>query len=417
MHITGIIAEYNPFHNGHLYHIKNTKSRTQTDYIIAVMSGDFVQRGEPAIIDKYTRAKMALLGGADMVIELPTIWATSSAPDFASGAVALLDKLGCISALSFGCEFENANLLDEISDILYVEPDVYKTTLKEALKEGETFAKAKAIAISKALKDKDYDDEELSGILKAPNTLLALEYIRKIKERNSIIFPVIIKRYGSEHTDSKLSAKYTSAASIRKHLYNHPSAMFSLKDVMPSSSYELMGQYLSEKAPLYADDFSMALSYRLATMNKDEIEDMASSGRELSRRISSMCDEFTQWTTFCKSIKSKNFTYSRISRLMTAILLDKKKEILDKAKEYDYVPYARILGFKKNSASKLMRYLKEHTQIPLITSPSDAIMQLSPDDFKLFEFDMKAAAIYNSVITQKTKIPCQNEYRKALITV
>jgi len=190
--VLAIIGEYNPFHNGHLYHLKESKEKTHTDYTIAIMSGNFVQRGNAAILDKWTRAKIAILNGVDLVIELPCIYSISSAENFAMGAIKILNSLKIVDSVSFGTEIDDITILEEFADILTDEPAEYKSLLSHELSKGISYPKARENALLMYLND----IRKYANILSSPNNILAIEYLKAMNLTNSEIFPVSIKRIG-----------------------------------------------------------------------------------------------------------------------------------------------------------------------------------------------------------------------------
>ncbi|MGL5084152.1 MAG: tRNA(Met) cytidine acetate ligase, partial [Clostridium sp.] len=209
MNITGIITEYNPFHNGHLYHLDSAKSRTSSDGIICIMSGNFMQRGEAAMVDKFERTKMAIENGVDLVLELPTFYALSSAEQFAKGSVSILNSLGVVNNIFFGSECGNVDDLIKIAKVLVHEPLEFKEELKINLDKGLTFAKSREISLVKLLKD-----ENLSQILQNSNNILGIEYIKALLTLNSEISPLTLKREGASYNDKTLSSQFASATSI-----------------------------------------------------------------------------------------------------------------------------------------------------------------------------------------------------------
>ena len=197
--VLGIVAEYNPFHNGHLYHLLKSKEITKDDYTIAVISGNFTQRGEPSLVDKWTKAEMAIDNGIDLVLELPTLYSVSSAENFADGAVKILNSLKIVDHISFGAECSELNKLNIIANVLYNEPKEFKNTLSEELNKGNSFARAREIALLKYL-----DDSSFKSIISEPNNILGIEYLKALKKHRSKISPVLVKRKGSGHLTRRL---------------------------------------------------------------------------------------------------------------------------------------------------------------------------------------------------------------------
>lgn len=431
MKITGIIAEYNPFHNGHAYQIEKIKKETNADYVIVAMSGDFVQRGTPAIVDKYARTKMALANGADLVFELPTVLATASAELFAMGGVTLLDKTNCVSTLCFGAETADGELFSAIANLLVAEPDSYRTSLKAYIKDGLSFPVARSRAIlDYATAHPDFFPETSSGntpfqdatesleqslfqqitdVCQKPNNILAIEYQKALTKRNSPMNCAILSREGSGYHDKKLSSM-SSATAIR-------SAILSGQDfshAMPEPAYAILMETLSKRSPVCANDFSMLLRYLLLTHAKEGFQTYGDCSEFLSNRILKTADSFEDISSFCEQLKTKEITYTRISRILNHILLGITKEDYQRVASLDFIPYLRILGFRKES-SALLSEIKKNADIPLISKPADAASLLSKDAYMLFEKDVFAASLYESVSAQKAHTKIRNEFRREIV--
>ena len=232
--VLGIIAEYNPFHNGHLYHLEESKKATNCNYSVAVISGNFTQRGIPSIVDKWQKTKMALSSGVDLVIELPTLYAISSAENFADGAVKILDSLGIVDYISFGAETNDLNILNKISDVLYTESEKFKTILSKELDKGLSFPKARENALIKYLND----DEINSEILSSSNNILGLEYLKALKKHKSNIKPFALSRFKVNHNDSNISNNLASSSTIRKFIKDKD--FETIKKLVPETSYSIL---------------------------------------------------------------------------------------------------------------------------------------------------------------------------------
>ncbi len=422
MKVTGIIAEYNPFHKGHEYHIKRAKEITGADYCIVIMSGDFVQRGVPALTDKYLRTQMALLGGADLVLELPAPYACASAEIFAEGAIRILDGLNIVDFLCFGSETgENAPLSKEspiwkVASVLVEEPKPYKEALQRYLKAGLSFPKARYQALLSAIPAlSGYTG--LESLLNHPNDILAIEYCKAIKNLSSNITPTAIRRQGGHYHDATLSDSYSSASAIREALKTTEIAM--LKDELPAGSYQLLKENWKRSCPIVPDDFSLMLHYALLqharqagnyTVFTDITED-------LSDKIVKNLSSYRDFSSFCEILKSKDMTASRISRSLLHILLNQTKEQMLAFRSPDFTGYARILGFRKSS-SELLSQLKKQAGIPLISKPADAKRILGEGDaFTLFCAETYAADIYNAVVSNKFGVPTKHEYTHSVIRI
>ena len=399
MKVAGIIAEYNPFHAGHKYHIEKTREITGADYIIAVMSGDFVQRGEPAIADKYLRTKLALSKGVDLVVELPTRYSTASAKEFAFGAITLLNNLNSVDFLSFGSECGNLEVLKSYVSILNNEPAKFKELMLENLKKGLSYPLARTNALSLYL-----NDSNSINITSLPNNILGIEYMCALSALNSPIMPVTIQRTGASYNDQSINSSFPSALSIRNELINN--YYNGLDDSDFESNYNKL-------YPIFENDFSLLLKYKLLSELNSGFTDYLDVSKELSDRICNNVYNFTTFESFCKLLKHKQYTYTRIRRCLLHILLNIKA---DMANSSTNLPYCRILGLKKSS-SKLVSYIKNNTSIPVITKPKEADSMLSSDAMSLFSETAFASELYHSVIYNKYGGPTYNEYKQTPVII
>lgn len=336
--ILGIVSEYNPFHNGHIVHLRQSIESTQSQFVIAVMSGNFIQRGDTAIVDKWTRAEMALRQGVDLVIELPTVYATSSAENFAYGAIKILDSIGIVDYVSFGSECGNINLMADIADVLNDEPQEYSQLLHDQLQLGRSFPSAREIAINEYF----LGNTTYTNILKSPNNILGIEYIKALKALNSNIIPITIRRNYVDYnsTSPDLEKGIASASAIRTMIQNGKS----IRKVVPQTTYDLIKQ----KAKLGQlvsgiGHYSNQIIYNLRKMSLDEIANLAdvSEGLENVFKLASM--RTSNVYEAISMIKSKRYTQSRIQRIMLYSLLGITKKDIELSKKV--TPYIRILGF------------------------------------------------------------------------
>lgn len=356
MKIAGIIAEYNPFHNGHKYHMEKTREITGADAIAVVMSGSFVQRGDIAICDKWTRAKMALLGGADLIVELPCVYSCQSAEYFAKGAVSILEHLKC-NFLSFGTECDNIDDIIKTAEFLKNPDDEFKKNLEINLQNGNSYPKALANALGKDL-------------VNTPNNVLAIEYIKQIKNME----PVGIKRKGSLHDGTG------SASDIREQILKGNN----VEHLMPKSSYEI----LKSSVLANRDAFEKLLMYKLRTMDIEQLKSIPDVTEGLENRILQMAHKCTTVGEMCESIKTKRYTMARIRRIMTNALLGIKKEDISQPPEY-----IRILGMNK-MGMEILSELRDKTDIPIITKVANA------KESKMLQIDINSTNVY-SVLTGK----------------
>ncbi len=412
MKVNGIIAEYNPFHNGHKFHIESSKSATNADYTIVVMSGNYVQRGAPALLNKYIRTEMALQNGADLVLELPTLYASASAEYFAMGAVSLLDKLGIVDNLCFGSECGEIALLQEIANILTKEAPDYTATLKRFLRQGFSYPNARNWAL---VQHYPYLNEHQS-VLNSPNNILGIEYCKSIALRNSQMNPFTIRRAGNDYSSGEIKpAQLCSALAIRL-------ALFSGRDVsevrehMPDSVSNALSEALQNGTLLRRNNFSSILFYKLISEKEQGYTSYLDISEELSERIINRLNEFCSFENFCDLLKTKEITYSRISRCLLHILLNIKKEDMDFGKSLDYVPYARILGFRKDS-TELLSSIKEHSSIPMISKLADAPKILDANAYRFLEKELYMNEIFHGVVGVKTEKAPENEFSTPIVIV
>lgn len=414
MNIVGLITEYNPFHNGHLYHIQEAKRVAKADAAVVIMSGNFVQRGAPAIMPKHLRAKSALLSGADLVLELPVCFATGSAEFFAMGAIALLDSLGCVDSICFGSECGDSEILGKIAKILSEEPDDYKKALQNALRKGMSFPQARQHALQEYFINNHFDANALADVLSQPNNILGIEYMKALYQRNSSMKAYSIRRIGAGYHESELTEKYSSASAIRQSLAKD-SLSESIYRQLPFAAQTIMKETFDMRYPVYANDFSLILKYKLLQETKKSLTSYMDVSEDLANRIINLRNDFQSFDDFCDSLKTKDMTYARISRGLLHILLDIRTEHLANYKKNGYCHYAHILGFRKSSA-ELLSLLKGTSKVPLLTKLTQT-EDLSEAGCQMLLQDIFASDLYESVITDKFETSFINEYRQQIVKV
>lgn len=409
----GVIAEYNPFHNGHAYQLKKARELSGANYCIAAISGDFVQRGGPAVFDKYTRTAMALESGADLVVELPPIFASSSAEDFASCGVALLDALGVVSHLCFGSESGNLEELSSVADLLAAESEEYQQVLRQHLKDGYPFPQARAAAFSFCSPKTDPE------LLSQPNNTLGIEYLKAIKKQKCSITPVTIKRMGSGYHEAVISSDQpmASATAIRAVLESRTVDDFKESNLLLASQIPPAALNLARtRLPLTADDFSALLSFRFLELERQRtpLETFLDVSPELAKRISRQILDFSPISSRIQNLKTRQYTYTRISRSLFHILLDMTEADAVRRKTNGYVSYVRILGFRRESAP-LLGAIKKASALPLITKTADASKMLPEHAFSDFQKDLYCSHLYQAVYQAKTGQALPNEYTHSVI--
>lgn len=427
MKVVGLITEYNPFHNGHLYHIRKAREVTGADTVIVVMSGNYVQRGVPAMMPKRLRAFAALEAGVAAVFELPVFFACGSAEYFAEGAIALLDALGCVDAICFGSECGDVKSLEKIAKILADEPEEYTVLLRNYLKSGLSYPRARQAALKSYFKD-----EALDTILEQPNNILGIEYMKALYKKNSTIRCCTIRRVISGYHDEKLLPSLSSAAAIRKALaYGEdfprltqysltdgpapPGVLLKLKDQVPHSCLQILKEYFHTRYPVYANDFSLLLKYRLLSETKETLTQYTDISEDLANRIINRAGEFLSFSQFCRLLKTRELTYARISRCLMHIILGITASDLKAYQKDGYCQYAHILGFRKDSTN-ILSALKQSAKVPLITRPARA-EALSDTGLSMLQHDIFASNLYESIITDKFKTPFINEYQHQVIKI
>ena len=428
MKVAAVIAEYNPFHNGHSYQLQTMRQELGVDYIIVVMSGDFMQRGIPAIMDKYERCRMALENGADIVFELPVYFSLGSAEYFAVGAVSLLDKLGVVDFLHFGSECGDIGALTSCAAILTKESDTYQYALNKALKEGKSFPAARVIAINSTSKNIPNLENTLSNsgnaldnLLTKPNNILGIEYIKALLQRNSSITPITMNRSGGEYNSSALvSGTFASANAIRELLKNihspsNTNPLLALQEFVPDSIYHKICN--KQTSFVFVDDFSQLLRYKLLCelqKSPNQLSSYYDVTKQLANTFYKNINRFTTFSDFALICKSKNLTYTRISRCIMHILLDMKQDIIDTLKNNDYALYARLLGFNEKGKN-ILKHIKTNASIPIITKLPKALKEFDGIALTSLKADIYASTIYQSV--HAAHMPFPNELIHEIIKV
>lgn len=411
MKTVGIIAEYNPFHNGHKYHIEEAKSLTGADTVIVIMSGNFVQRGEPALMNKWKRAESALNHGADLIIELPTYYALSSAEMFAFGSISLLDSLG-VESLVFGSEYGSIDPFYKLADYLIAIEKNHIEKLQALMQDGHPFATARSLLMKKLF---DLSKEEES-ILNSPNNILGVEYVKSIKLLSSPLKADTIKRKGSHYHSQDIKEEIASATAIRQFLIekNHLKHGF-LKDELTPINNQVPSKtmaFLSESVFINAENLYPQLRYRLMMSNPEDLEGIHDVREGLEHKILNSFGHVATYGDLISKCKSKRFTYTRLSRVLMKILLDIKNEAIGYAKDGIRPDYARILGFTEKGSSYL-KHIRKKEDIQLVSNLKN-YKKTSDHSSKMFQTDILATNLYSEV---DPSITYGQDYYKQPITV
>ena len=427
MKIVGLITEYNPFHAGHLYHMQQARELTGADYCVVLMSGSFVQRGEPAIFDKYLRTKTALLAGADLVLEIPAAFSTASAHEFAAYGVGLLSAIG-VDAVVFGSECGQIEILKQAAYALNHESAEFQERLRKGLKAGLTYPQARAKALGETQAggtrvenvedfhaNTDVSNSHIwSSILNSPNNILGIEYLRAAEDLHRPMEFYTISRLGcGYHEDTLADANFPSASAIRGIIRNSLSKDKDLLDILASHLPAVTHPAYTGAVPVFVDDFSGLLNATVLQMQATfSIADLSP---ELAARLTKPPYFPLSFEERIQALKTRQLTYTRVSRALLHLVLGMREEDISRWKDEGYALYARILGFRRQS-SPLLSCLHKKSSIPLITKMADAAQSLAPSALALLEQEVYASHLYQTVRIKRGGV-FQNEYTEGLVFV
>ena len=428
MKVTGIIAEYNPLHKGHQYQINYIKEMLNTDYVIVALSGDYVQRGTPALFPKHLRAEMALLCGADLVLEMPVSVSTSSAEAFAMGGVSMLDGLQVVDQLCFGSESGEISALWELAEILVKEPEEYRKLLKTFLSQGMSFPASRSQALTEYFKNSynfkgdDFDGvltpllNQILQILNSPNNILGVEYCKALLNLQSTIKPVTLKRQGMGYhdrltstPDNSNSPLFASASGIRELLNSAltPEILVQAARQVPDEISDLFVTALKNREFFTEDSLDSLLVYCILKENVSGFSTYLDVSEDLSERIRNRANEIHGFSQGASLLKTKELTQTRIQRALLHIILGIRTVP-------EQVPYARVLGFRKES-SPLLKEIKKRSRIPLLTKLADAPHILDKSALQLLEETTFASNLYEKLICLRSGREFCHEYQKNIV--
>ena len=383
MRIVAIISEYNPFHKGHKYHLEMAKEISSSNYAIAIMSGSFLQRGEPALFDKWSRAKMAVLNGVDLVIELPVIYSCQPAENFAYGAMKILDSLNIVDCLCFGSETGDIDKLKNIASLLINEPKVFKDEIKEKIAKGLSYPEALSNTIVSIL-----GDDVLT-----PNNILGIEYIKAKYLLKSAIDLYTIKRISNDYHDKNITSSISSATAIRNEIQNKGFTE-ALSSTVPPYTYDIIKKNTAmNKGPIFLDDFSDLILYQLRKMSITSLKKISHVKEGLEHRIKNQANKSGHIHQVIDLINTKRYTQSHIQRILFHSLLGINSKDTIKSKKQESQVYFRILGFNDNGR-EMLKEIKKSSPYPLITKTANF---RSKDPFlnRMFYLDTLSTDIYN----------------------
>lgn len=386
--VLGIIAEYNPFHNGHLYQIEQAKKQTGAEYVVAIITGNFAQRGNTALVNKWVKAQMALENGVDIVLELPTIYSISSAENFAEGAIKVLDSLKIVDTLCFGTETGDFAALNNIANVLYNEPKEYAAILNHELGKGVSYPKARENALMMYLND----IKRYANIMSGSNNILAIEYLKALKRLKSEMKPFSIERKKVYYNDEKIVDEFASATAIRKLVAMEQ--YDDLRKVMPRSAYMILKEEIAKGN--YVIDlikYEKEIIYILRKMTIKEISELPDVTEGLENAIKNAANSCNNLIDLVNIIKSKRYTQTRIQRILLYALLGITKKDMQNSKKV--IPYARVLGFSARGKQMLSDICKINPKIQMVTSVKKYLEQNTNKVLKeMLEKDIFATDIY-----------------------
>ena len=410
--VLGIVCEYNPFHNGHLYHIIQSKKACGADFTIAIMSGNFTQRGDVSIVDKWSKAQMALLSGVDLVIELPVLYSVSSAENFADGAIKILNSLKIVNNISFGAETKDINLLDRIAEVLCNEPKDYQTILSHELSKGVSSPKARENALMIYLNDV----RRFANVLSAPNNILGIEYLKALRKSKSNILPICIPRVGAGHNDTTYSKNIANATTIRSLISANEYDSLAFRRLLPVSSHSILVDNIKKGHVINGlTNYEKEIIFTLRKMSIAEIAELPDVSEGLEYKIKEAANSCNSLIELFNIISSKRYPKTRISRILVCALLGITKKDIQLSRTT--LPYVRVLGFNENGEKLLSMISHANPKLPLVTSVKKFVetnknknlqIMLSKDIWATdvyslgFEFDSWAGLDYTQkIITPK----------------
>lgn len=404
MKICAIICEYNPLHYGHLYHIKKAKELSGCDAVMCILAGNFTQRGEPAISNKFIRAKMALEASCDIVVQIPTAYSCSSAETFAMAGVKIANSFDAVTHLAFGCETDNYDLLKEIAKFFANEPKEYKTILKKYLDQGNSLPVSRQKAVEELIKEDKVEFSEITetiNILSKPNNILAIEYLKALYKTKSKIEPIFTTRHNSDYNSVDLNGKDSSATAIRTKLLSKKKVK-SIKKLVPSFTYDLLKsdikQYGLPDMQLYND----LCAYVVKTSTAEDYRNVFDVSEGIENRFIDCASKYKDFNDLLLAVKTKRYTYTRLKRIVLRLLLKIDKETVAELNKIDKLPFIKVLAFNAEKKD-LLANLSANTN--LIIRNSNVVKNPSELYLALSQVEDRANAVYNMLLRNDKKIP------------
>ncbi|NLX63887.1 MAG: nucleotidyltransferase [Clostridiaceae bacterium] len=410
MPVVGIIAEYNPMHFGHIHHLDYARHAVKAQGLVCVLSSNFVQRGEPAIVSKWARTQMALASGADLVVELPSAFSCASAEYFAAGAVSILNSLGIIDYLCFGSEEGCIEPLELAAEHFLYENESFKDNLKSMLNNGFPYALARQKALENILRNnmsqnrKEHNDEvKISKIINAvskPNNILGIEYIKALKRFKSSIRPITTKRIGQDYNSLERAESFSSATAIRQYIsenitsgLSYENDMFLLNNMAVKCLEIMFAEFAAGRGPVFPEAFENILLHAFRTKSVNEIRSLPYIEDGLENRLKQAAVESASYHEFVEKVVTKRYPASRIKRILISMLTGMSRELLEKLKNNGYAQYIRILGFNETGRT-LLSEIKKKAILPVITKPASINNLDNRLASELFEHEVRATNTY-----------------------
>lgn len=400
MKFCAIICEYNPFHNGHYYQIKESLKQSGCDGVLCIMGGNFSQRGEPTLVDKYTRAEMAIAGGATAVVQIPTYFCTATAEIFAHAAVKIATSFKNVTHISFGSECGDIRSLNELAKFLNKEPEFYKSRIRRNLNDGYSLGRAKTHALQECINEgfvKFTSPETVSKLLDSPNNILAIEYLRVLQNSaRRDITPITVKRVNekSEENDD-IDFGLTTATAIRSSVYESK-RIWNIRKFIPSTPFKIFAKTLETIGLPDMDIWGNLALYRFRTGSPNELKQNFDVCEGIENKLINCARENVDYKMFLENCVSRRFTQARIQRIITACLLSLRDEYTREIYNIDKLPYIKLLAAKQKP--EIMASLSECDTI-LVSRKQDALKAIQDPFGKILMFaEDKANSLYSLLL-------------------
>lgn len=408
MRVAGIIAEYNPFHNGHAYHMQQAREATGADFVVVVLSGPFTQRGEPSVLDKWARTRMALASGADLVLELPFAFATQSAEWFARAGVSILDATRTVTDVCFGMEADSLDPLKSIACAAAKESASFKKSLKQSLKKGLSFPAARADALSESLADGD-----LKKIVRQPNNILAVEYLKSLLLLESGMNPVGVLREGAGYHAESAAGEYASASYLRQRIREEN--WDAVIPYMPDPAYRILRESADAgMGPVSPSAYDTAVLAILRRLKPEKIAKWPDVSEGLENRLHRLAQEAVSVDALCEAAATRRYTLARIRRILAYGLTGLTQKTLDGYKKAGGPGYLRVLGFHRDAVS-LIKAIRENASLPLVMSPAKALKELKKTARSQLLLDIRAQSLYELGMPAPEKRAGNRDYYRPYI--